>query len=170
MTMRIFDHGIIFKHWGEIYAGHVLGFAWPESVLKFGESGKIAVCSEERLVQLHLALEESTRAFWKLIRLFVKQDGDPQIDDNIEDESAKFNRFIPQVYFAIWELEFLLRLQQDDTPEWDRILKALDWSFSSIGHKEWKNFIRIERGKPIILDTSALAQYIDNKIMLFQSR
>ena len=146
--MELFNKNIVMKDWGTVYAGLKRQWLTPKEVIKYCEKQNI-LCSEERFVQLYLALEESVYEFFELIKKFVLEDGQPPIEWN-EDSTKQDFSIIPKRYWDFWEIEFLLRIvnSKEDMSEKLNQVAAVHSVFDY--PKRWHGFLYympIEKGK-----------------------
>ncbi len=106
--MELFKENKAIRDWGTVYLGLKKEWLTPKEVISFCEAGRID-CSEERLVQMHIAIYESLFQFLELIKEFVFQDTGYSIEI-MEDSFHPDLMKIPNEHWLFWEAEMLLRI------------------------------------------------------------
>jgi hypothetical protein len=165
--LEIFKKNKVIDDWGTVYIG--LKFQWItlSEIINYCKTGTIN-CSNERLSLLREASNESLFKFLELIRNFIIEDGHPQIKWN-EDSLTDNLSAVPQQYFNIWELEFLLRIVNSlETNEKKlHLVAAIHSDFNY--PVSWHNFLYFmpaPNGNPIGIEGlyKNLLSYIDAKL------
>jgi hypothetical protein len=144
--MEIFKEKITFKSWGEIYLGLKKQWISCNEVIAICENNKIGNCSDERLVKLYLAIEESLFIFYEEIKKFIHEDNDIIIVKN-EDKIERSLDYIPEKYWRIWKLEFLLRVENSENDIKTKLLDIADYYYEFNFPEDWKKFLYFQPDK-----------------------
>lgn len=139
LIMELFNLGKVIKNWGYVYAGLSKEWLTPKQILTFCENGQI-VCSENRLVELYLSLDDSLFAFKQKIKTFIIEDGSKEILHN-EDSIIRDFSFIPVQYWDLWKAEFLLRIVNSNLTTEVKLLQVADLFVVFDYPNDWKEFI-----------------------------
>ncbi|MDX2247203.1 MAG: DUF2247 family protein [Bacteroidia bacterium] len=139
--MQIFSKNIGFNDWGEIYLGLKKGWITRSDLFAFCQKGYVIPCGEDRLAALYLAEDESFYQLIKQILGFISEARQPLIDTHAEEFDNPIHlRDIPQQYARLWQLEFLLRTDQQPLSAKDKMW-ALNNLWSDFGYPEaWRPF------------------------------
>ena len=139
--MELFKKGKVIKSWGVVFAGLKRQWLTPTQVVKYCKEGSI-VCNELRLEKLKAALDDSLFDFFKLIKEFIIEDGQPEIAWN-EDSLREFFYSIPQQYLVFWEIEFLLRVVSSNEDNEEKLYKVFSFHADYNFPASWNNFLYI---------------------------
>jgi hypothetical protein len=141
--MHIFKEKIVFTAWGELYAGLKREWINVSDVFEFCHSGKVKCCDENRLVSLYLAYDESLYSFYELVKDFIEVDNAPIIVKN-EDESERDFKYIPEAYWKIWQLEFMLRVKANSNTIEEKLEEIVKYYYIFDFPEEWTMFINFQ--------------------------
>lgn len=137
--MLIFKYNIQFRSWGEIYMGLTAQWIYAEQALSFYEENHIVNYTADRYVALYLALEDSLDSFCGKLKQFIKEDGDPPIEE-AEILSQDIYQ-APPMYWRIWRIEFLLQIESLDLSKEEK-LSEIATLFDRVGYPvEWHPFL-----------------------------
>jgi len=170
--MTIFQHKIPFNNFGEIYVGYRLEIISAKQILEFSEKGMIVKSNESRTIELKEAYQRSLPCFFEKIISFCRE------DDIFFNEEYIDNLFeLPDKYFRIWELEFLLSVSETSISEEEKLNKIYDLFYFFNFPKEWalNNFIRYSLKEKNIMYTDSeliynLNKYIKNELIHFTKK
>jgi hypothetical protein len=138
--MEIFKYNIKFLSWGEVYLGLKKQWINPNEVISFCESNRVKTCDDTRMVELILALEDSLFTFYEKVKKFIIEDRDSPIIKNEDEQERDFN-YIPSIYWEIWKLEFLLRIDALEISTKEK-LEEIAHLFDTFDYpEEWKPFL-----------------------------
>lgn len=139
--MEIFKVNVRFRHFGELYLGLKAGWITPDDILDICQNNLISTSSLDRYTELLLSLEESLSSFLSLIKTYISEDGDVLIIKNEDEQNDNVFEYIPNEYFRIWELEFLLEINQLPISN-DEKLYEIASLFDKIGFPpQWHPFL-----------------------------
>ena len=139
--MEIFKVNVRFRHFGELYLGLKTGWISPDNVLDYCQNGLITTGNLDRYSELLLALDESLFSFLSLIKKFISEDGDVLIIKNEDEQKDNVFDYVPDEYFRIWRLEFLLRINQLPISNTEKLYEIGNL-FDSIGYpSQWHSFL-----------------------------
>jgi hypothetical protein len=139
--LEIFKEGVVFRYWGELYAGCKAQWISPRDVLNFCENDKIRTSNAERYMALYLALDDSLFSFYEQVKSFIIKDKDIPIVKNEDELENYFFYYISHKYFRIWELEFLLKIKKLSISDIEK-LEEIASVFDKMNYPEqWKRFL-----------------------------
>ena len=139
--MEIFKENILFRHFGELYLGLKTGWISPDDVLNYCQNGYIITGNLDRYTELLLALDESMFSFLSLIKKFISDDGDTLIIKNEDEQKDNVFDYVPDEYFRIWRLEFLLKINQLPISNTEKLYE-IGSLFDKIGFpSQWHPFL-----------------------------
>jgi hypothetical protein len=138
--LEIFKENIKFIYWGELYAGCKMKWITSSDVLDFCNKKFINNVSEEEYIDLYLALDDSLYAFYTKLKKYTMKEGCELIVKN-EDEGCDFGfTYIPAVYFRIWQLEFLLQIENKSSTNEEKI-EEVSFLFDAMNYPDkWRPF------------------------------
>ncbi len=172
MNLEIFKYEIKFSSWGEIYAGLKRNWISVNDIFDIYKGNHVYEYDENRLVELYIAYDESLFKLLKTIKLFLEKDNDLRIVKN-EDEIDKYFDYIPDEYWEIWKLEFLLKIKHNDFSK-ERKLKEIAALFHNFNFPDdWLSFIYYQPQKnnvPIGIEKlyKNMLIYTEDQIKIFQ--
>lgn len=142
-NLEISKENIKFNNWMEVYVGFLHSWISASDILKYIENKKIDFCSEEKYIELYWALKESVHDFTKHIGDYIEVDLGYKITFNVESlNMEQLIEQIPDEFFKIWELEFLLRIRNSDRTLSDKIYDIyLTWCDFKYFNVRWEKFL-----------------------------
>lgn len=144
--MEIFKYNILFTSWGEIYAGLKRNWLVPDDVFNLCKQNNIESCNLDRITELQLALDESLFQFYEKIKKIIIEDKHLPILKN-EDEIERDFNYIPEKYWEIWKLEFLLKIRNDNkSGKKEKLMNVTGYFHLFDFPDDWKNFIYYQPG------------------------
>jgi len=138
--MEIFNKGVLINYWGEIYLGLIENWITPERTLQFCQQDKVIPCTEKKLIDLYIALDESYHTFLESIIEFSRNNNEAEISFN-PDSLNDIRKNIPYTYTEIWQLEFLLEAINSSESKEKTLSKVLDLFVLFNYPNSWKPFI-----------------------------
>jgi|GEM_PF-5947735 len=167
--MTIFQHKIPFNNFGEIYVGYRLEIISAKQILEFSEKEMIVKSNKSRTIELKEAYQRSLPCFVDKIISFCCE------DDIFFNEKYIDNLFeLPDKYFRIWELEFLLSVSEMNISKEEKLDKIYELFYFFSFPKEWalNNFIRYSLKEKNIMYTDIeliynLNKYINKELVYF---
>ena len=157
--LELFKYNLRFQSWGELYLGCKAKWITPQDAVCFYENNKVKA-NEEDFVSLYLALDDSYHQFLEQLKTLVSKNENITISKN-EDEldDCVFN-YIPQKYFKIWELEYLLEAISLPISVSDKLHEVASLFDKMNYPEEWKPFLYYQQlfEKGNMLDENTLYQ------------
>lgn len=139
--MEIFKENVRFRHFGELYLGLKAGWISQYNVLDYCQTGLITTGNLNRYTELLSALDESLFSFLSLIKRFISEDGDVLIIKNEDEQKDNVFDYVPDEYFRIWRLEFLLRINNLPISNNEKLYEV-GGLFDNIGYpSQWHSFL-----------------------------
>lgn len=139
--MEIFKENVRFRHFGELYLGLKAGWISQYNVLDYCQTSLITTGNLNRYTELLSALDESLFSFLSLIKRFISEDGDVLIIKNEDEQKDNVFDYVPDEYFRIWRLEFLLRINNLPISNNEKLYEV-GCLFDNIGYpSQWHSFL-----------------------------
>ncbi len=139
--MEIFKENVRFRHFGELYLGLKAGWISQDNVIDYCQNGLITTGNLNRYTELLSALDESLFSFLSLIKRFISEDGDVLIIKNEDEQKDNVFDYVPDEYFRIWRLEFLLRINNLPISNNEKLYEV-GGLFDNIGYpSQWHSFL-----------------------------
>ena len=137
--MEFLKNNYKIENFGEIYLLIKLNLLTIKDVLNLADEGKINKCTQERTILLNINSDDLF-TFITLIKDFVIEDKGEKIIHN-EDLNDSDNKYIPLVYWEIYKLELILRLEKLRLNK-EEMLDQLAVLYNKLNFpQDWENFI-----------------------------
>lgn len=170
--MEIFKFNIKFRFWGEVYLGLKKDWITVNQMFEFCLQNRIQTSTEERYIELCLAYEDSLFSLNQKIIEFILLDCNEIIDVNEDERSIDFYK-IPETYWEIWRLEFLLKIITKRHEINEKLCMVAELFDQLQYPEEWKDFLYYQppkdgqfRSNKELYDL--LLKYIDDKLSFFR--
>ena len=139
--LELFKQNLRFQSWGELYLGCKANWIAPNDVMEFCENKKVKPATDEDYTALYLALDDSYHQFLEQLKTLVLKNENITISKNEDELNDCVFNYIPQKYFKIWELEYLLEAISLPISVSDKLHEVASLFDKMNYPEEWKPFL-----------------------------